>query len=116
MNDLNKKYKEALRQIEDLKSEVKKYKPNLMPELKEGMFGKTYDAYTDSSDYFIITKSDKGLIVVYESGTYDEVEDYDKMGKVKGVDYEIVAIYSSRIKSFHLAKEAFQEEDFLWRK
>lgn len=111
------------KKIEELEEELKEYKPNPMPELAAGMFGKVYDNIEEEKQYFVITIGDKGLIMVYEDGEYDDVEDFDKYGHAylsnDSVAARIVTLYSPRIKSFRLAKAADEninfEKDILWR-
>lgn len=111
------------KKIKKLEEELKEYKPNPMPELAVGMFGKVYDNIEEEKQYFVITIGDKGLIMVYEDGEYDDVEDFDKYGHAylsnDSVAARIVTLYSPRIKSFRLAKAADEninfEKDILWK-
>ena len=98
---------------QELKEELKKYKPNPMPELAVGMFGKIFSPATKYSDYFVVTLSERGLILVYESGEYDDVDDFDEFGKAyigDNIDAEIMELYTPWVKSFLLAKDADDED------
>ena len=116
-------YERTLNEVKTLERELKAYRPNPMPELKAGMFGKVYDDIEEEYQYFVVTIGDKGLIMVYEDGEYDDVEDFDKYGHAclsnDSVAARIVTLYSPRIKSFRLAKAADEninfEKDILWR-
>lgn len=109
------------KKIKELEEELKEYKPNPMPELAAGMFGKIFSPATKYSDYFVVTISERGLILVYESGEYDDVDDFDEFGKAyigDNLSTEIVELYTPRIKSFLLAKDADDEDSdkyVFWR-
>ena len=120
-HQLKLQYEGALTKIENLECELEAYNPNPMPELKAGMFGKVCDI-DDRDQYFVVTVGGNGLIMVYEDGEYDNVEDFDKYGNTRlsndFISASIVTLYSPRIKSFRLAKEADGninfEKDILW--
>ena len=121
-HQLKLQYEKVLTEIENLECELEAYRPNPMPELKAGMFGKVCDNIKEDYQYFVITIGDKGLIMVYEDGEYADVEDFDKYGHAylsnDSVAARIVTLYSPRIKSFRLAKVADEninfEKDILW--
>lgn len=123
MGEYEKEVEYLNKKIKELEEELKEYKPNPMPELKVGMFGKVYDNIEGEKQHFVITIGDKGLIMVYEDGEYDDVEDFDKYGYAylsnDSVAARIVTLYSPRIKSFRLAKAADEninfEKDILWK-
>ena len=122
-HQLKLQYEKALTEIENLECELESYRPNPMPELKAGMFGKVYDDIVEESLYFVITIGDNGLIMVYKDGEYDDVEDFDAYGKARSsnnsITAKIVTLYSPRIKSFRMAQSVDQnidsEKDILWR-
>lgn len=123
MGEYEKEVEYLNKKIKELEEELKEYKPNPMPELAAGMFGKVYDDIEEEKQYFVITIGDRGLIMVYEDGEYDDVEDFDKYGHAylsnDSVAARIVTLYSPRIKSFRLAKAADEninfENDILWK-
>lgn len=123
MGEYEKEVEYLNKKIKELEEELKEYKPNPMPELKAGMFGKVYDNIEEEEQYFVITIGGKGLIMVYEDGEYDDVEDFDKYGHAycpdNSITASIVTLYSPEIKSFRLAKEADGninfEKDILWK-
>ena len=91
-----------------------------MPELAPGMFGKIFSRTKKYSDYFVVTVSDHGLILVYENGGYDSVDDFDEFGKAyirDNISTEIVELYTPRVKNFRLAKKADEDSDkhVFWR-
>ena len=94
-----------------------------MPELKAGMFGKVYDNMEEEEQYFVVTVSDSGLIMVYKDGRFDDAEDFDRYGHAclsnDFIAASIITLYSPKIKSFQLAKRADEdiafEKDILWR-
>lgn len=116
-------YERTLNEVKTLERELKAYRPNPIPELRAGMFGKVYDNLEEEYQYFVITIGDKGLIMVYEDGEYDDVEDFDRYGHAclsnNSIAASIVTLYSPKIKSFQLAKRADEdiafEKDILWR-
>ena len=120
---LKLQHEKALTEIENLEHELESYRPNPMPELKAGMFGKVYDDIVEETLYFVITMGDNGLIMVYKDGEYDDVEDFDAYGKAcssnNSITAKIVTLYSPRIKSFRMAQSVDQsidsEKDILWR-
>ena len=122
-HQLKLQHERALTEIENLEHELKAYRPNPMPELKAGMFGKVYDNIEEEYQYFVVTVGDCGLIMVYEDGEFDEVENFDKYGHAclsnDSVAASIVTLYSPRIKSFRIAKRVDEdiafEKDILWR-
>lgn len=122
-HQLKLQYEKSLTEIKNLECELEAYRPNPIPELRAGMFGKVYDNIEEEEQYFVITIGDKGLIMVYEDGEYDDVEDFDKYGHAylsnDSVAARIITLYSPRIKSFRLAKAADEninfEKDILWR-
>lgn len=109
------------KKIKELEEELKKYKPNPMPELAAGMFGKVFSPDLNCFDYFVVTNSNLGLIMVYENGEYDDVDVFDEFGKAHigdSVSAEIVELYTPWVKSFILAKtvdEKSLDDDILWR-
>lgn len=123
MGEYKKEVEYLNKKIKELEEELKEYKPNPMPELKAGMFGKVYDNIEEDYQYFVITIGDKGLIMVYEDGEYDDAEDFDVNGKAylsdDSVAASIVTLYSPNIKSFRLAKRADgninSEKNILWK-
>ena len=122
-HQLKLQYERTLNEVKTLERELEAYRPNPMPELQVGMFGKVYDDIEEEEQYFVITIGDKGLIMVYEDGEYDDVEDFDKYGHAclsnDSVAASIVTLYSPRIKSFRIAKRVDEdiafEKDILWR-
>lgn len=122
-HQLKLQHERALTEIENLERELEAYRPNPMPELKAGMFGKVYDNIEEEYQYFVVTVGDCGLIMVYEDGRFDDVEDFDRYGHAclfnDSVAARIVTLYSPNIKSFQLAKRADEdiafEKDILWR-
>ena len=122
-HQLKLQYERALTEIENLEHELKAYRPNPMPELKAGMFGKVYDNMEEEEQYFVVTVSDSGLIMVYKDGRFDDVEDFDRYGHAclsnDSIAASIITLYSPKIKSFQLAKRADEdiafEKDILWR-
>lgn len=111
------------KKIKELEEGLKEYKPNLMPELAAGMFGKVYDNIEEEYQYFVVTIGDNGLIMVYKDGEYDDVEDFDAYGKAyssnNSITAKIVTLYSPRIKSFLMAQRVDQsidsEKDIIWK-
>lgn len=110
------------KKIKELEEELKEYKPNPMPPLAAGMFGKIFSPGEKCFDYFVVTVSDHGLIMVYENGEYDDIDSFDEFGKAyigDRISTEIVELYTPRVKSFLLAKEADEninsEKDILWK-
>lgn len=109
------------KKIKELEEELKEYKPNPMPPLAAGMFGKVFSPGEECFDYFVVTVSDHGLIMVYENGEYDDIDDFDEFGKAyigDSISTEIVELYTPRIKSFLLAKDADDEDSdkyVFWR-
>lgn len=122
MGEYEKKVEYLNKKIKELEEELKEYRPNPMPELAAGMFGKVFSPTTKYSDYFVVTISERGLILVYESGEYDDVDDFDEFGKAyigDNVSSEIVELYTPWIKSFLLAKDADDEDSdkyVFWRR
>ena len=122
-HQLKLQYEKVLTEIRNLERELEAYRPNPMPELKAGMFGKVYDNIEEEYQYFVVTVGDCGLIMVYEDGEFDEVENFDKYGHAclsnDSIAARIVTLCSPKIKSFQLAKRADEdiafEEDILWR-
>ena len=122
-HQLKLKYEKALTEIKNLERELEAYRPNPMPELKAGMFGKVYDNMEEEEQYFVVTVSDSGLIMVYKDGRFDDVEDFDRYGHAclsnDSIAASIITLYSPKIKSFQLAKRADEdiafEKDILWR-
>ena len=120
---LKLQHERALTEIENLERELEAYRPNPMPELKAGMFGKVYDDIEEEYQYFVVTVGDCGLIMVYEDGEFDEVEDFDKYGHAclsnDSIAAKITTLYSPIVKSFRLAKQADEninfERNILWR-
>ena len=123
MGEYEKEVEYLNKKIKELEEELKEYRPNPMPELKVGMFGKVYDDIVEESLYFVITIGDNGLIMVYKDGEYDDVEDFDIYGKARSsnnsITAKIVTLYSPRIKSFRMAQSVDQnidsEKDILWK-
>lgn len=123
MGEYEKEVEYLNKKIKELEEELKEYKPNPMPELKAGMFGKVYDNMEEEEQYFVVTVSDSGLIMVYKDGRFDDVEDFDRYGHAclsnDSIAASIVTLYSPKIKSFQLAKRADEdiafEKDILWR-
>lgn len=123
MGEYEKEVEYLNKKIKELEEELKEYKPNPIPELKAGMFGKVYDDIAEESLYFVITTGDNGLIMVYKDGEYDDVEDFDAYGKARSsnnsITAKIVTLYSPRIKSFRMAQSVDQsidsEKDILWK-
>ena len=125
--NITKNYQKLKEEAQELKVEVQQLKNQIMskpmPELKAGMFGKVYDNIEENYQYFVITIGDKGLIMVYEDGEYDDVGDFDVNGKAyfsdDSVAASIVTLYSPNIKSFRLAKRADgsvnSEKNILWK-
>lgn len=111
------------KKIKELEEGLKEYKSNPMPELAAGMFGKVYDNMEEEEQYFVVTVSDSGLIMVYKDGRFDDVEDFDRYGHAclsnDSIAASIITLYSPKIKSFQLAKRADEdiafEKDILWR-
>ena len=116
-------YERALTEIENLEHELKAYRPNPMPELKAGMFGKVYDNIEEEYQYFVVTIGDSGLIMVYKDGRFDDVEDFDRYGHAclsnDSIAASIITLYSPKIKSLQLSKRPDEdiafEKDILWR-
>ena len=87
------------------------------------MFGKVYDNMEEEEQYFVVTVSDSGLIMVYKDGRFDDAEDFDRYGHAclsnDSIAASIITLYSPKIKSFQLAKRADEdiafEKDILWR-
>lgn len=110
------------RKVQELEEELKEYRPNPMPELAIGMFGKIFSPATKYVDYFVVTLSERGLILVYENGEYDDVDDFDEFGKAyigDNISTEIVELYTPWVKSFLLAKDADDEDSdkhIFWRR
>ena len=110
------------KKIKELEEELKEYKPNPMPPLAAGMFGKIFSPATKYVDYFVVTISERGLILVYENGEYDDVDDFDEFGKAyigDNISTEIVELYTPWVKSFLLAKDADDEDSdkhIFWRR
>lgn len=123
MGEYEKEVEYLNKKIKELEEELKEYKPNPIPELKAGMFGKVYDNMEEEEQYFVVTVSDNGLIMVYKDGRFDDVEDFDRYGHAclsnDSIAASIVTLYSPKIKSFQLAKRADEdiafEKDILWR-
>ena len=125
--NITKNYYKLKEEAQELKVEVQQLKNQIMrkpmPELKAGIFGKVYDNIEENYQYFVITIGDKGLIMVYEDGEYDDVGDFDGNGKAyfsdDSVAASIVTLYSPNIKSFRLAKRADgtvnSEKNILWK-
>ena len=121
MSEYEKEVEYLNKKIKELEEEVKEYRPNPMPELAPGLFGKIFSRTKKYSDYFIVTVSDHGLILVYENGGYDYVDDFDEFGKAyirDNISTEIVELYTPWVKSFRLAKKADDEDSdkhVFWR-
>lgn len=123
MGEYEKEVEYLNKKIKELEEELKEYKSNPMPELKVGMFGKVYDDIVEETLYFVITIGDNGLIMVYEDGEFDEVEDFDRYGHAclsnDSIAARIITLYSPIVKSFRLAKQADEninfERNILWR-
>lgn len=116
MGEYEKEVEYLNKKIKELEKELKEYKPNPMPPLAAGMFGKIFSPGEKCFDYFVVTVSDHGLIMVYENGEYDDIDSFDEFGKAyigDRISTEIVKLYTPRVKSFLLAKEA-DEKDILW--
>lgn len=119
------KYKKEVeylnKKIKELEEELKEYKPNPMPELAAGMFGKVFYPEEDCFDYFVVTVSDHGLIMVYENGEYDDIDSFDEFGKAyigDSISAEIAVLYTPWVKSFILAKtvdERHLDDNILWK-
>lgn len=109
------------KKIKELEEELRKYKPNPMPPLAAGMFGKVFSPDEECFDYFVVTVSDHGLIMVYENGEYDDIDDFDEFGKAyigDRISAEIAALYTPWVKSFILAKtvdERHLDDNVFWR-
>ena len=109
------------KKIKELEEELKEYKPNPMPELTVGMFGKVFSQDLNCFDYFVVTNSNLGLIMVYENGEYDDADIFDEFGKAyiwDSVSAEIVELYTPWVKSFMLAKtvdEKSLDDNILWK-
>ena len=122
-HQLKLQYEKALTEMKNLERALEVYRPNPMPELKAGMFGKVYDNIEEEYQYFVVTIGDCGLIMVYEDGEFDEVEDFDAYGHAclsnDSVAARIITLYSPIVKSFRLAKQADEninfERNILWR-
>lgn len=127
MGEYEKEVEYLNKKIKELEEELKEYKPNPMPELSAGMFGKIFYPdkecidYEECFDYFVVTVSDHGLIMVYENGDYDDIDSFDEFGKayiMDSISAEIAALYTPWIKSFVLAKivdEKSLDDNVLWR-
>lgn len=123
MGEYEKEVEYLNKKIKELEEELKEYKPNPIPELKAGMFGKIYDDIAEESLYFVITTGDNGLIMVYKDGEYDDVEDFDAYGEARSsnnsITAKIVTLYSPRIKSFLMAQRVDlstnSEKDIIWK-
>lgn len=123
MGEYKKEVEYLNKKIKELEEELKEYKPNPMPELAVGMFGKVYDNIEEEYQYFVVTVGDCGLIMVYEDGEFDEVEDFDAYGHAclsnDSIAARIITLYSPIVKSFRLAKQADEninfERNILWR-
>lgn len=109
------------KKIKELEEELRKYKPNPMPPLAAGMFGKTFYPDEGSFDYFVVTVSDHGLIMVYENGEYDDIDSFDEFGKAyigDSISAEIAVLYTPWVKSFILAKivdERHLDDNVFWK-
>lgn len=109
------------KKIKELEEELKEYKPNPMPELSAGMFGKIFYPEEDCFDYFVVTVSDHGLIMVYENGDFDNIDSFDEFGKAyigDSTSAEIAVLYTPWVKSFILAKtvdERHLDDSVFWR-
>lgn len=121
IGDYEKDFEYFNKKIKELEEELKKYKPNPMPELAAGMFGKVFYPEEDCFDYFVVTVSDRGLIMVYENGEFDDIDSFDEFGKAyigNGISAEIAVLYTPWVKSFILAKtvdERHLDDNVLWR-
>ena len=122
-HQLKLQYEKVLTEMKNLERALEVYRPNPMPELKAGMFGKVYDNIEEEYQYFVVTVGDCGLIMVYEDGEFDEVEDFDAYGHAclsnDSIAARIITLYSPIVKSFRLAKQADEninfERNILWR-
>lgn len=109
------------KKIKELEEELRKYEPNPMPELAAGMFGRIFSRTKKYSDYFVVTVSDRGLIMVYENGDFDNIDSFDEFGKAyvgDSISAEIAVLYTPEVKSFILAKiidEKHLGDNVLWR-
>lgn len=109
------------KKIKELEEELRKYKPNPMPELAAGMFGKVFYPEEDCFDYFVVTVSDRDLIMVYENGDFDNIDSFDEFGKGyigDSISAEIAVLYTPWVKSFILAKtvdERHLDDSVFWR-
>lgn len=121
MSEYEKEVEYLNKKIRELEEELKEYNPNPIPELATGMFGKIFSPGEKCFDYFVVTVSDHGLIMVYENGEYDDIDSFDEFGKAyigDRISTEIVELYTPRVKSFLLAKDADDkglDKHVLWR-
>lgn len=121
MGEYEKEVEYLNKKIKELEEELKEYKPNPMPPLAAGMFGKVSSPDVEGFDYFVITISDHGLIMVYENGEYDDIDSFDEFGKSyigDSISDEIAALYTPWVKGFICAKtvdEKGLDKHIFWR-
>ena len=78
---------------------------NLMPPLEDGMFGMAKCLKTNKIIAFYVTED----TIIYESGGWESHSIFDKTGKSTWI--QILALYSSEVKSFEIAKLLYHDID-----
>ena len=105
--------------FEEFKSSIKEQNAaikdsNDMPELEKGMFGIAKHLKTDKIDAFYVTED----TIIYESGSWDLQESFDKTGK-SGYT-QILALYNGDANSFTGATAIYvnkkKKKKTIWKK
>lgn len=111
------------KKIKELEEGLKEYKPNPMPELAVGMFGKVISKESNEESLFVVSKNNNKLILVYQDGSfdyvgYDETIGFDTNGQLfsYGLVAEIVTLYNNHVCCFNQITGDVNESNILWER